>query len=121
MFFRDLRAAGYIEVAPGYVQASTWLYELTEEGQAVLDSLVEVKPPEILKDAESLFKYISKYYDPDTHHWSQFSMTQYRPEHQARFVELLEALKARGVIEYKPHGRSMSVNILQRQEEATLA
>ena len=119
--FRDLRAAGYIEVAPGYKQASSWLYDLTDEGQAVLDTFVEVKPPEILKDAKSLYEYMIKYYDPDTHHWSQFNMSQYRPEHIERFVELLEVLKARGVIEYKPHGRSMCVDILLRQEEATLA
>ena len=117
--FRDLRAAGYIEVAPGYEMTSSWLYQLTEAGQAVLDSFIEIKQPEILKDADSLYTYISKYYDPNTHHWSQFNMSQYRPEHQARFVELLEELKARGVIEYEPYGRSMSVNVLQRQLEET--
>lgn len=115
--FRDLRAAGYIEVAPGYEMTSTWLYDLTEAGQAVLDSFIEVKQSEILENAESLFEYIRKYYDPDTHHWSQFNMSQYRPEHKARFVELLEELKTRGVIEYKPYGRSMCVDILQPQLE----
>ena len=115
--FRDLRAAGYIEVAPGYVQTSTWLYVLTAEGQAVLDTFIEVKQPDILKDAETLYKYISKYYDPNTHHWSEFNMSQYRPDHQAQFVKLLEELMGRCVIEYNKHGRSMYVNILQRQLE----
>ena len=117
--FMDLRAAGYIEVAPGYLHASSWLYQLTDDGLAVLDSLVEVKQPEILKDAESLFAYIRKNFYPDTHHWSHFSMTQYRPQHEARFIELLDELQARGVIEYKPYGRSMSVNVLQCEAEAT--
>ena len=115
--FRDLRAAGYIMVAPGYEMTSTRLYDLTEAGQAVLDSFIEVKQPSILEDAESLHTYIRKYYNPNTHHWNQFSMTQYRPEHQLRFVELLEELKERGVIEYEKYGRSMSVNILQCQIE----
>ena len=114
--FRDLRAAGYIEVAPGYKQASSWLYELTEAGQAVLDSFIEVKQPEILENAEILFEYINGYFDPDTHHWSQFSMTQYRVEHATRFIALLDELQERGVLEYKPYGRSMCVNILQELE-----
>ena len=118
--FRDLRAAGYLKVTPGYEQTSSFLYDLTEEGQALLDSFIEVKPPEILESAESLYEYIRKYFDPNTHHWSQFSMTQYRPEHQARFIELLEELKARGVIEYHEYGRSMSVNVLQPQQEESL-
>ena len=113
--FRDLRAAGYIEVAPGYKMTSTWLYDLTAEGQAVLDTFIEVKQPEILKDAESLYTYISEYYDPNTHHWSQFNMSQYRPEHQARFLELIRELKEQDVIEYQEHGRSVHVNILQHQ------
>ena len=117
--FMDLRAAGYIEVAPGYLHASSWLYQLTDEGQAVLDTFIEVKQPEILKDAESLFAYIHKYYYPNTHHWSQFNMSQYRPQHQARFIELLEELKERGVIDYHKHGRSMYVDVLQCQAEAT--
>ena len=115
--FRDLRAADYIEIAPGYKMTSTWLYQLTEAGQAVLDSFIEVKQPSILEDAESLHTYIRKYDDPNTHHWSQFNMSQYRPEHQARFIELLEELKERGVIDYHKHGRSMYVDIRQRQLE----
>ena len=117
--FRDLRAAGYIEVAPGYKQTSSWLYDITEAGQAVLDSFIEVKQPAILENADSLYEYISKYYDPNTHHWSQFSMTQYRVQHATRFIALLEELQERGVLEYKPYGCSMCVNILQCQSEET--
>ena len=110
--FRDLRASGYIEVAPGYLHASSWLYQLTEAGQAVLDAFIEVKTPEILENADTLYEYIRGYFDPNTHHWSQFSMTQYRPEHQARFIKLLDELQERGVLEYKPYGRPMTVNLL---------
>ena len=109
--FGDLRAAGYIEVAPGYKHASSWLYELTEEGQAVLDTFIEVTQPEILKDAETLYAYIYKYYYPDTHHWIEFNMTQYRPEHQARFEQLLEELQEQGQITYNAHGRSFVVDV----------
>ena len=115
--FGDLRDAGYIELAPGYEMTSPQLYQLTEAGQAVLDSFIEVKQPAILENAETLYWYIFKYHDPDIHHWTHFNMTQYRPEHQARFIELLEELQKRDVLEYKKYGRSMSVNILERLEE----
>ena len=115
--FRDLRAAGYIEVAPGYLHTSSWLYDLTDEGQALLDTFIEVKQPFQLETAEHLYEYIHKYYDPNTHHWSYFNMSQYRPEHQKRFKELLEELKARGVIEYSEHGRLMCVDILQSEKK----
>ena len=101
----------YIEVAPGYLHASSWLYQLTEAGQSVLDSFIEVKQPAILENAESLYEYIYKYYYPDTHHWSEFNMTQYRPEHQARFKELLEELQDQGKITYDVHGRSFVVDV----------
>ena len=110
--FRDLRAAGYIEVAAGYEMTDSRLYDLTKSGQAVLDSFIEVKQPFILKNAESLYTYILKFYDPNTHHWCHFNMSQYRPEHQTRFVDLLEKLKLRGALQYENRGRLMSVDIL---------
>ena len=109
--FGDLRDADYIETAPGYEMTSPRLYQLTEAGQAALDSFIEVKRPEILENAETLYEYIYKYYHPDTHHWSEFSMTQYRPEHQARFAELLEELQEQGQITYNERGRSFVVDV----------
>ena len=110
--FSDLRAAGYIEVTPGYEMASAWIYELTEAGQMLLDTLVEVKQPKELESAESLFAYMSEYHDPNTHHWMSFNMTQYREEHRARFFLLLEKLCNQGRIAYKKYGRSWSVDII---------
>ena len=109
--FGDLRDAGYIELAPGYEMTSPQFYQLTEEGQAVLDTFIEIKQPAILENAETLYEYIYKYYYPDTHHWIHLNMTQYRPEHQTRFKELLEELQDQGQITYNEHGRSFIVDV----------
>lgn len=115
--FMDLRATGYIEVAPGYLHASSWLYDLTAEGQALLDTFIEVKQPERLKDAESLYAYVSRYDDPDTHHYAKFNMSQYHPVHEARFKELIAELKEQGMLDYDLHGRDVLVKWVKEKKQ----
>ena len=107
--FRDLRAAGYIEVAPGYEMTDSWLYVITETGQKLLDTFIEVKRPEELADAETLYTYIEKYENPDSHHWTEFNLSQYRTKHRMRFMVLLDELKEQKRLIYSPHGRSVYV------------
>ena len=107
--FRDLRDAGYIELAPGYEMTSPQLYDLTAEGQKLLDTFIEVKRPEELADAETLYTYIEKYENPDIHHWAEFNLFQYRTKHRQRFMELLDELKEQKRLIYSSRLRSVHV------------